>query len=407
MRAILSAPGSRGDVNPMISIGRELRQRGHEVVISIAEPYAEIAAASGLTVEAVVDRNRFRELLSDANVWKPFRGARAILKHMAVEFLTLHDEVIRRHHVPGQTVLVAHPLDMASRVYRDAYPETPMASVHLAPSILRTHQDPPRMSPWWFEISKPAWAVRTAYHLVDGFVADPILAPPLNRLRRSYGLPRIRRVMDQWWLSPDRILAMYPSWFAPATSRFAPRLVHCGFPLADVNGREFEPPLNRPIVFTAGTVHHHCRDFFHRAVTACEQLDRPGLLLSTHQENFPNALPSSVAAMEYASLRELLPHCSAIVHHGGIGTTSQALAAGLPQLIRPMAFDQFDNATRVEALGCGRWLKNDKCLGSMLQSILGGPPETRMPALTEIASRLVSSDATSQAAFEIEKLLHS
>ncbi len=62
VRAILSAPGSRGDVNPMIAIGKRLRQLGYDVVISLAEPYAEIAAAAGLEVEPVVDRQRFSRI---------------------------------------------------------------------------------------------------------------------------------------------------------------------------------------------------------------------------------------------------------------------------------------------------------------------------------------------------------
>jgi UDP:flavonoid glycosyltransferase YjiC (YdhE family) len=49
----------------------------------------------------------------------------------------------------------------------------------------------------------------------------------------------------------------------------------------------------------------------------------------------------------------LLPLCSAIVHHGGIGTTAAALAAGCPQFILPLAWDQPDNAARVKRLGVG------------------------------------------------------
>ena len=54
-----------------------------------------------------------------------------------------------------------------------------------------------------------------------------------------------------------------------------------------------------------------------------------------------------------------------------MGTTSQAFAAGIPQVIRPLAFDQFDNAERVEKLGCGRWLKRDSDLVSVLASLPG------------------------------------
>ena len=74
MRAILSAPGSRGDVNPMIAIGRRLREAGHDVVISLAEPYADVAVDAGLEVEVVIGHQQFTEALGNPHVWKPIRG---------------------------------------------------------------------------------------------------------------------------------------------------------------------------------------------------------------------------------------------------------------------------------------------------------------------------------------------
>lgn len=47
----------------------------------------------------------------------------------------------------------------------------------------------------------------------------------------------------------------------------------------------------------------------------------------------------------------MLPKLSLFVHHGGIGSTSQTLKAGIPQIIRPVAFDQFDNSIRAVNLG--------------------------------------------------------
>ena len=373
MRAILSAPGSRGDVNPMIAIGRRLRDAGHDVVISLAEPYADVAADAGLEVEVVIGNEQFTEALGNPHVWKTIRGPLQVFRTVVSDFLERQRDVIEQYHIPGQTVLVSHPLDLASRIFRDAHPETPLASVHLQPVILRTLDAPPKLSGWWFELSRPVWLMRTIYWLIDTVAVDPTILGPVNRMRTDYGLEPIRRPLNQWWHSPDLILAMYPDWFAPATKTFLPQLIHCGFPLQDNSTDDFSVPQDRPIVFTSGTAHHHCRTFFQAAVKACVQLERPGLLLSTFPENFPEKLPDSVQAMPYRSFTRLLPHCSAIVHHGGIGTTSQALAAGIPQLIRPMAFDQFDNAVRIEKLGCGRWLRNDRQLAHELQQILEKP----------------------------------
>lgn len=406
MRAILSAPGSRGDVNPMIAIGKALLARGHEVVISLAEPYADVALAAGLKVEPVISQERFTEALGDANVWKPIRGPIAIFQQIVNEYLELHDQVIRKHHVPDNTVLVAHPLDLASRIYRDANPRTPMATVHLQPCLLRTPDDPPRLSPWWFEPHRPAWAVRSLYWLADKIAIDPILRGPVNQSRVAQNLPPIRRILDQWWLSPDRILAMYPKWYAPATEAFAPRLSHCGFPLADNGGLEFTKPTDHPIAFTSGTAHHHCREFFQAACNSCVELGYSGLLLSSHEGNFPESLPACVSTLSYASFRELLPECKAIVHHGGIGTTSQALAAGIPQVIRPLAFDQFDNAQRIEKLNCGRWLRRDRHMTSTLQSILADSEsnEARQAIANRLSPANETDDAATFAAKQIEQL---
>lgn len=402
MIAILSAPGSRGDVNPMIAIGRELRHHGIDVVITLAENYAHLAEKAGLRAEPAIESERFKELLADPGFWRPIAGPRLIMSEVAAPFVKKHLEIIDRYHRPGETVLVSHPLDLASRVYREVHPETPLVDVHLAPSILRTIDSPPRLSPWWFELSKPRWAVRMTYWLADTFGVDPMIRGPLNAVRAEYGLPPVRRILDQWWLSPDRIVAMYPDWFAPATKQFSPRLVHTGFPLDDADDQEFDLPDNKPIVFTGGTAHLHTRPFFETAVETCIRLDRPGLLVSTSPENFPPRLPEQVRTTSYVPFGKLLPHCAAIVHHGGIGTTSQALLAGIPQVIRPLAYDQFDNASRVESIGCGRWLRRDADLTSTLRTLLD--ESAKRNRCQEYSEKLSHGGGAAQAAEEVLRL---
>ena len=43
------------------------------------------------------------------------------------------------------------------------------------------------------------------------------------------------------------------------------------------------------------------------------------------------------------------------------GVRPHALTTGTPQLIIPMAFDQFDNAARIRSLGAGDSLKLRRC----------------------------------------------
>lgn len=87
-----------------------------------------------------------------------------------------------------------------------------------------------------------------------------------------------------------------------------------------------------------------------------QQLGRRAIFLTHHRAQVPEPLPDSVLWVAYAPLQGLLPHCAALIHHGGIGTTAEALRAGVPQLVVPFAHDQFDNGERVKALGVGSTL---------------------------------------------------
>ena len=95
----------------------------------------------------------------------------------------------------------------------------------------------------------------------------------------------------------------------------------------------------------------HGHAFFRAAACACELLQRRGLLLTKYPEQLPARLPDGVRHFSFVPFSQLLPRAAALVHHGGVGSCSQGLATGTPQLLMPMAFDQFDNAERLRRLG--------------------------------------------------------
>ena len=71
--------------------------------------------------------------------------AAADFRVMIRDFLAKHRRVIEQHSVEGQTVLVAHPLDLVSRIFEKRISML-LVGVHLQPVILRTYRDPPRLS---------------------------------------------------------------------------------------------------------------------------------------------------------------------------------------------------------------------------------------------------------------------
>jgi rhamnosyltransferase subunit B len=108
-----------------------------------------------------------------------------------------------------------------------------------------------------------------------------------------------------------------------------------------------------PVVFTPGSALARAAPFIRAAADACRRIHRRGIILSNFGKEIGD-LPAGVCQMNYVPLGPLLRRTAALVHHGGIGTLSQALRAGIPQVVTPLAYDQPDNAVRVVDLGLAR-----------------------------------------------------
>jgi len=115
----------------------------------------------------------------------------------------------------------------------------------------------------------------------------------------------------------------------------------------------------------------HGRPVFEHALAACEALGLRALVVTPFRDQLPAHLGASTMHVSYAPFGLLLPKLAGLVHHGGIGTSAQCLAAGLPQLITPFAHDQFDNAARLRRLGVARRIAPDADTGAWIEALRG------------------------------------
>ncbi len=93
-------------------------------------------------------------------------------------------------------------------------------------------------------------------------------------------------------------------------------------------------------------------------MTACylEALARRGRrgLFFAGWGDFANiALPPTALRVDNVPHDWLFPRVAAVIHHGGAGSTSAAVAAGVPSVAMPFQGDQFFWAHQLHALGCG------------------------------------------------------
>jgi UDP:flavonoid glycosyltransferase YjiC (YdhE family) len=165
----------------------------------------------------------------------------------------------------------------------------------------------------------------------------------------------------------------------------------------------------QPVVFTLGSsAVWVARDFFRESIEAAKRLGRRAVLLIGDERNRPPSLPEGVIAVDYAPYQTLLPRACAVVHHGGVGTTSQGLLAGVPTLIVPFAFDQSDNAEHAYKLGTSRtlYLKNyfARRVANELHELLNHPTYAR--GAVEVSQQLKQEDGPGRASDLIEQVMY-
>jgi hypothetical protein len=103
-----------------------------------------------------------------------------------------------------------------------------------------------------------------------------------------------------------------------------------------------------------------------RAADALGQLPVRGLV-TTGPAVDPAVIsaPDNVTVTRWVRHADVLPHCSAVITHGGHGTVMKALIAGVPLIVVPLGRDQPDNAGRVvmpvRASGCARTQLSARC----------------------------------------------
>lgn len=361
----LAGFGSVGDLHPLLALGRHLQGRGHRVVVLTNPRLAPWVAQAGLALEPVGSEDEYDAAMRHPKLWHPVDGLGVFWRYLLRGALRPTYAALERLQRGGRWVAVASPVAMGARIAQEAL-QLPLVTVYTAATMLRSVRHPLTLASWRVPALVPEGMLRLAWNALDRHKLQPLVLPALQELRGSLGLaPLDRSVFGEWMHSPTAGVALFPEWFAPAAGDWPAQVRQAGFALYQGDAAEgLSPALtafldagDAPVVFAPGTGAFQPQAFHRAAVQACEHSGRRGVLVGPVEPAFAAGLPPSVCAVPYAPFSLLLPRAAALVHHGGIGTCAQALRAGLPQLLLPRGYDQFDNAMRIERLGAGTTLR--------------------------------------------------
>jgi rhamnosyltransferase subunit B len=358
VKVLLPTLGSAGDVHPYIALGAALEARGHRATIITTPLFQPLIEAQGLRYLPVGTLEQVRIAIADPDLWHLRKG----FEVLAQVFIPAIEQIYRliETHADANTVVAFSTGAFGARVAQEKL-GIPSASIHLQPTVIRTFADQGMFGNIRLSASRPQWFKHGLFRLVDWLVIDRCIKPPLNEFRATLGLAPVDRVMHRWMHSPQLVIAFFPEWFAAVQPDWPANTHAVGFPLWDGEGEpapleEAEEFLNAgaaPVIFTPGSAGSTMHRFFRESVEAAQRLGLRAMLVTNYPEQIPPNLPADIRVFGYLPFSQVLPRAALLVHHGGIGTLAQGIKAGIPHLVVPNGYDQFDSGWRIEKMGLG------------------------------------------------------
>jgi UDP:flavonoid glycosyltransferase YjiC (YdhE family) len=355
MRVMISALPGAGHLFPTVPLAWALRSGGHEVLVAMAAEGVELAARAGFPVVDTAPGVDFRAIF--ARHWGGPPAGRA--QSLAVRG---REVAAAGAHTPERVFEmfadVSSPMaDQMLRVARHWRPEVVIYSrLQAAGLLVASALDIPAIEHGVGFVREAGFAQR--------FVS--FLGPIYER----NGIP----------LDPPRVVSIH---LAPAEMMVGDG---DGWPMRYVPynaGGVLPPwltvPAGRPrVVVTLGTVVPGSLGVGGLApvLAAAAEVDVEFILALGEGADLDalGSLPPNVRPVGWVPLAALLAGAAGVVHHGGAGSALTALAAGVPQLVLPHAFDQFVNAQAVARYGCGLLREPATVDAEVLGDLVGSRP---------------------------------
>ncbi|KAH8104667.1 glycosyltransferase family 1 protein [Cristinia sonorae] len=359
--------GSRGDVQPYIALSLGLKKAGHEVMIITHEEYKGWVESFGIEHRtAGGDPGMLMKLSVDNKMFSPQFFKESISNYRKWLDALLLDAW---EQCKGAQVLLESPYAMAG--------------VHIAEALGIPY----------FRVCTMPWTKTTQFP--HPFISPPVETPKFNSM--SYVLfdnvfwAATSTQINRWRTEHLHIPATDMSHLAqskiPMIYNFSPSVVpkpldwndtriETGYWFLDNSeGLSWTPPPSlvefmdraradgKPLVYIGfgsitvpnpnAVTEKICQAVVKSDVRAIVSKGWSARMAKDSEKQKEVEMPKECYAIDKIPHDWLFPKIDAALHHGGAGTTSASLRAGIPTLIKPWFGDQFFWASRVHKLGAG------------------------------------------------------
>lgn len=359
MKILISTLGSRGDTQPYLALAAGLQQAGHQVTLVAPHSFTDWIQSYGVqTYPLRFNPHEVMQVMSqNKNPFQALRFMREVVNKGLEEAQDDCWQAAQNRDFLIQSGTGMHALEIAQKR------NIPVAFAYLVP-MPPTYTFPMFWLPWRF-----SWGGR--YNYLTHIVVRHILwrtmgGPTTNRWRKRLGLPA--------WSSESQMQKYAHSLGTPSLYGYSPTVIPkpsdwdeshhvTGYWFLDTPPNWQPPPdlvhfLERgppPVYVGFGSMSVKKPEYQTRLVLQALELSGQRAVLCTGWRGLQSlSAPSHIFFVDDIPHAWLFPQMAAVVHHGGAGTTSAGLRAGIPSLITPFSGDQYSWADLVVKLGVGQ-----------------------------------------------------
>ena len=364
-RIAVAVTGSLGDLHPLLGLGQALKGLGAEVSVCAVEDHGAKIRGSGLDFYSIgqsfATASASLGLTSAEMIEKAIRDQGFLIAKMITPFL---DESMNTFMPLAEKSDAIIGTSISFGAYAAALKlNKPFFAAMLSPAVIMSAFDPAYTPQAPFIMSPKAdWQRKYNNFLFN--LGKLVYGRALKGVNNFYSHQALNSKARLGGVVSDRLnLALYSPLFGEIQPDFPTNTKVCGsvFFDSDTGAVPSLPPRVKafldagtaPLVFGLGSVASYVGEaYFRQSIIAAKSLNTRAILLTG--ENSPllkEDFGPDILVVPYAPQSLLFPKASVVIHHGGMGSTTQALRSGRPQVITPVFADQFDNAYRATRMG--------------------------------------------------------
>ena len=424
MRILILTIGTRGDVQPYVALAKGLIEAGHEVTICTCQRFESFVCSHGIEY-AYLNNDLLDFMDTDdgrmamENTSNLLEAMRTGIKLFPKVTQMLHRQVAEMWDAcqsQQPELILFHKKAIGAEDFAESL-EIPCALAFYLPLYVPTRAFPAMGFPRW---RIGGWYNRFTYRMIDWItrVSTTKFIKPW-RAAQGMGVRRLSRSRSSR-RNPLPVLHAYSPSVIPRPEDWPSTATVTGYWFLDNPTPDWTPPAellqfmesgSTPIYVGFGSIFG--RNPARTTKIVIEAVQRAGVraIIATGWGGLdvrPFELPDTIHAIESAPHDWLFPRVSAVVHHGGCGTTAAGLRAGKPSVLCPFFGDQPFWSATVEHIGAGpraipqKRLTSERLCRAILQAV--NDTQTKTTA-SEIGRRIRSESGVTRAVEFIEQHL--